>query len=71
MVKQIKNLVEEPLQRRTAPFASGPVYQEPVEDAPIGGGAGFTTPILEPAPPAPEFPGNSDGHRQDIFNRNK
>ena len=68
MKDQIKKLVEEPLERRTAPFASAPVDQTPVEDAPIdGGGGGTTTP--EP-PPAPEYPGNSDDHRQNIFNKN-
>ena len=72
MKNQIKNLAQEPLERRTAPFASMPVDQEPVEEPVDGGGGGGTTPapLPEPEPPV-DYPGNSDDHRQDIFNRNQ
>jgi len=69
MKNQIKNLAQEPLERRTAPFASAPVDQEPVE-GPIDGGGGGGTTTPEP-PPAPEYPGNSDDHRQDIVHRDE
>jgi hypothetical protein len=70
MKNQIKNLAQEPLERRTAPFAGLPVDQTPVEDAPIdSGGGGTTTPAPLPEPPV-DYPGKSDNHRQDIFNKN-
>ena len=66
MKNQIKNLAQEPLERRTAPFASPIVDQIPTEDTPIdSGGDGPTTPVPEPV----NYPGNSDDHRQDIFQR--
>ena len=67
MKSQIKNLAQEPLERRTAPFASAPVDQEPVEEPIGGGGGGETTPapLPEPEPPV-EYPGKSGPHRQDI-----
>ena len=68
MKSQIKNLAQEPLERRTAPFAGMPVDQTPVEEPIDSGGGGTTTP--EP-PPAPEYPGNSDDHRQDIVHRDE
>jgi hypothetical protein len=68
MKNQIKNLAQEPLERRTAPFASAPVDQEPVEVPIDGGGGGGTTPA--PLPPPVDYPGNSDDHRQDIVNKN-
>ena len=71
MKNQIKNLAQEALERRTAPFASVRVFQVPVEDEPIGGGT--TTPeqpTVEPWSSPIDYPGNSDDHRQDIFNRN-